>query len=108
MKSLIFCPCGRRCFAEPSPLGKGEERSLSRRPDFYLRRRALRLSLQTAKGMSRLQSGLIAYLDSVKSRDPAARSRWDILFYPGAIALGLHRFAHWLWEGRLSFIARLI
>jgi serine O-acetyltransferase len=60
------------------------------------------------KGMSRLQSGLIAYLDSVKSRDPAARSRWDVLFYPGVWALGLHRFAHWLWEGRLYLLARLV
>src|SRR5437764_11566710 len=56
----------------------------------------------------RLQSGLIDYLDSVKSRDPAARSRWDVLFYPGVLALGLHRFAHWLWEGRLFFLARLV
>src|SRR3954447_11977121 len=56
----------------------------------------------------RLQSGLIAYLDSVKSRDPAARSRWDVLFYPGVMALALHRFAHWLWEGRLYFLARLV
>ena len=55
-----------------------------------------------------MQSGLIAYLDSVKSRDPAARSRWDVLFYPGVTALALHRMAHWLWEGRLFFIARLI
>jgi serine O-acetyltransferase len=55
-----------------------------------------------------LQSGLIAYLDSVKSRDPAARSRWDVLFYPGVWALALHRFANWLWEGRLYFLARLI
>ena len=58
--------------------------------------------------MSRLQSGFTAYLDSVKSRDPAARSRWDVLFYPGVWALGLHRLAHWLWEGRLYFVARLI
>ncbi|HZC37216.1 MAG TPA: serine O-acetyltransferase [Sphingomicrobium sp.] len=55
-----------------------------------------------------MQSGLIAYLDSVKSRDPAARSRWDVLFYPGVFALGLHRLAHWLWEGHLHFIARLV
>ena len=58
--------------------------------------------------MSDLKSGLIDYLDSVKSRDPAARSRWDVLFYPGVWALGLHRVAHWLWEGRIYFIARLI
>ena len=55
-----------------------------------------------------MQSGLIAYLDSVKSRDPAARSRWDVLFYPGVWALALHRVAHWLWEGQLYFVARLI
>ena len=55
-----------------------------------------------------MQSGLIAYLDSVKSRDPAARSRLDVLFYPGVTALALHRLAHWLWEGQLFFVARLI
>ena len=26
---------------------------------------------------------LTAYLDSVHARDPAPRSRWEILFYPG-------------------------
>jgi serine O-acetyltransferase len=55
-----------------------------------------------------MQSGLTAYLDSVKSRDPAARSRWDVLFYPGVWALGLHRVGHWLWEGQLYFLARLV
>ena len=55
-----------------------------------------------------MHSGLIAYLDSVKSRDPAARSRWDVLFYPGVWALGLHRVAHWLWGGQLYFAARLV
>ncbi len=55
-----------------------------------------------------MQSGFIAFLDSVKSRDPAARSRWDVLFYPGVWALGLHRVAHWFWEGRLFFVARLV
>ena len=60
------------------------------------------------KEYRRLQSGFIAYLDSVKSRDPAARSHWDVLFYPGVTALALHRVAHWLWEGRLHFLARMI
>ena len=55
-----------------------------------------------------MKSGLIAYLDSVKSRDPAARSRWDVLLYPGVWALGLHRLAHWLWEGRLYLLARMV
>ncbi len=55
-----------------------------------------------------MASGFIAYLDSVQSRDPAARSRWEVLLYPGVLALGLHRAAHWLWEGRLYFVARLL
>jgi len=55
-----------------------------------------------------MTSGLIAYLDSVKERDPAARSRWEILLYPGVLALGLHRVAHWLYQGELYFLARLI
>ena len=55
-----------------------------------------------------MHSGLIGFLDSIKSRDPAARSRWDVLFYPGVLALGLHRLAHCLWVGELYFIARLV
>ena len=51
---------------------------------------------------------LIAYLDSVKARDPAARSRWEILFYPGVIALGLHRVGHWLYGGQLYVLARMV
>ena len=53
-------------------------------------------------------NGLIAYLDSVKSRDPAARSRWEVLLYPGLWALAFHRVAHWLFGGRLYFLARLV
>jgi serine O-acetyltransferase len=52
--------------------------------------------------------GLLDYLDSVKARDPAARSRWEILIYPGAWALALHRVAHWLYGGRLYFLARCV
>jgi serine O-acetyltransferase len=55
-----------------------------------------------------LQSGFVSYLDSVKSRDPAARSRWEVLIYPGVWALGFHRIAHWLYGGRLFFLARLV
>ncbi len=51
---------------------------------------------------------LIAYLDSVKARDPAPRSRWEVLIYPGVWALGLHRMAHWLFEAELYFLARLV
>jgi serine O-acetyltransferase len=51
---------------------------------------------------------LIAYLDSVKARDPAPRSRWEILTYPGVWALGFHRVAHWLFVAELWFLARLV
>ena len=53
-------------------------------------------------------SGFSAYLDSIKARDPAPRSRWEILLYPGVWALGYHRIAHWLYEGKLYFLARLV
>jgi serine O-acetyltransferase len=53
-------------------------------------------------------SGLVAYLDSIKARDPAPRSRWEILLYPGVLALGLHRVAHWLFKGELYFLARFV
>ena len=52
--------------------------------------------------------GLLAYLDSIKARDPAPRSRWEILLYPGVWALFYHRIAHWLFEGNLFFLARLV
>jgi serine O-acetyltransferase len=53
-------------------------------------------------------SGLVEYLDSIKARDPAPRSRWEILLYPGVLSVGMHRIAHWLFRGQLYFLARLI
>ena len=55
-----------------------------------------------------MTGALIDYLDSVKRRDPAARSRWEILLYPGVLALAFHRAAHWLFEGELFFLARFV
>jgi serine O-acetyltransferase len=55
-----------------------------------------------------LFAGLIDYLESVEARDPAARSHWEVLTYPGAWALGLHRVAHWLYGGELFFLARCV
>jgi serine O-acetyltransferase len=52
--------------------------------------------------------GLRAYLDSVKARDPAPRSRMEIMIYPGVWALGLHRVAHRLFRMRLFFLARFV
>jgi serine O-acetyltransferase len=53
-------------------------------------------------------NGLTAYLDSIKARDPAPHSRWEVLLYPGLWALGFHRVAHWLYRGDLYFLARLV
>jgi serine O-acetyltransferase len=53
-------------------------------------------------------ASLIAYLDSIKARDPAPRSRAEILLYPGLWAVAMHRVAHWLYEADLFFLARLV
>ena len=45
----------------------------------------------------------------VSSRDPAARSALEIIFlYPGFKAIRAHRRAHWCYEHKLFFLARLI
>lgn len=51
---------------------------------------------------------LITYLDSVVARDPAPRSRWEVLLYPGVWALGYHRVAHALFRAGLFFPARAV
>ena len=51
---------------------------------------------------------LTRYLESIVARDPSPRSRWEVLLYPGVLALGLHRVAHWLFEAQLFFLARLV
>jgi serine O-acetyltransferase len=51
---------------------------------------------------------MFAYLDSIKARDPAPRSRLEILTYPGVWALAWHRVAHRLYKARLYFLARLV
>ncbi len=51
---------------------------------------------------------LTTFLDSIIARDPAPRSRWEVLFYPGVVALGFHRLAHWLFGAKLYFLARFV
>jgi serine O-acetyltransferase len=54
-------------------------------------------------------NGLKEYLDSIKQRDPAAKSRLEvILCYPGVHALFLHRIAHALNRNGLRLFARLV
>ena len=51
---------------------------------------------------------LTTYLDSIVARDPAPRSRWEVLLYPGLWAVAWHRVAHWLFGARLYFLARAV
>lgn len=51
---------------------------------------------------------LTAYLDSIVARDPAPRSRWEVLLYPGLWAVFWHRVAHWFFEADLFFLARFV
>jgi serine O-acetyltransferase len=53
-------------------------------------------------------NGLVGYLDSIVARDPAPRSRWEVLLYPGVWALFWHRIANRLFRARLFFLARLV
>ena len=48
-------------------------------------------------------------LESVLSRDPAARNKLEIiLLYSGLHAVWAHRLAHWFWNRRLFLIGRTI
>lgn len=55
-----------------------------------------------------MASTLLDYIDSIKARDPAPRTRWEVLLYPGVHAVALHRVANWLFRGELYFLARLV
>lgn len=48
-------------------------------------------------------------IDGIIARDPAARSRLEVLLcYPGLHALLLHRVAHFAWKRRLPLLARMV
>jgi serine O-acetyltransferase len=48
-------------------------------------------------------------IDAARQRDPAARSRLEVLLcYPGVHALSCHRLAHWLWGTGWIVTARLV
>lgn len=55
-----------------------------------------------------MPSRLKAYIDSIMLRDPAPRSRMEVLLYPGVWAFAYHRLAHRLFRVRLFFLARLV
>jgi len=46
-------------------------------------------------------------IHSIRERDPAARSTWEVLTcYPGLHAVTAHRVSHWLWTHGLKWLAR--
>ncbi|MGE4064103.1 MAG: serine O-acetyltransferase EpsC [Rhodospirillaceae bacterium] len=56
-----------------------------------------------------MAGGLRSMLESIRARDPAARSLLEIaLLYPGVRVLAFHRIAHALFGMRLTFLARLV
>ncbi len=53
--------------------------------------------------------GIRSDIRAALERDPAARSRLEVLLcYPGLHASILHRLAHWLWGRRLRLSARFL
>ena len=50
---------------------------------------------------------LLNDIDCILERDPAARSRWEVLTcYPGLHALYIHKLSHWLWTIGMRWLAR--
>jgi serine O-acetyltransferase len=48
-------------------------------------------------------------IDSIKERDPAARTRLEVvLCYPGLWAVWIYRVSHWLWRHNLRLLARML
>ena len=49
------------------------------------------------------------FLESIKDRDPAAKSQITILLtYPGVKAVMIHNFAHHLWNFKIYLLARAV
>ena len=57
--------------------------------------------------MTTMLKNLFEDIQTVVREDPAARSKWEVLFcYPGLHALWFHRVAHALWMCKRRFLAR--
>lgn len=54
-------------------------------------------------------ANLIDEIDAIRARDPAARSRFDVITsYPSFQVLRFYRLSHWLWGQRWFWLARYI
>src|SRR5438270_180808 len=79
--------------------------SISREPVRAPGRRGLDDNIVTAM----LFQNLRGEIDATLARDPAARSRLEVvLCYPGFQALLYYRAAHWLWERRFYLLGRFV
>ena len=55
----------------------------------------------------KLIKAIKSHLDSIKERDPAAKSYLEVLLlYPSVHAVAAHRIAHWLYKHKRYFAAR--
>lgn len=72
--------------------------------------RCKNLTITCAKiNYAQMLSRLKIEIDSFLARDPAAKSRWDVVFsYPGFHALAFYRLANFLWGKKLRFFARWV
>jgi serine acetyltransferase len=79
--------------------------SKSREPVRAAGRRGLDDNIVTAMLFQNLRDEI----DATLARDPAARSRLEVvLCYPGFQALLYYRAAHWLWERRFYLLGRFV
>jgi serine O-acetyltransferase len=54
-------------------------------------------------------SRITADIDCILERDPAARTRWEVLTcYPGFHAVWMHRLAHACWQGGFKWLGRWV
>ncbi|MGZ3237153.1 MAG: serine O-acetyltransferase, partial [Burkholderiaceae bacterium] len=54
-------------------------------------------------------NGLREDIASIKQRDPAARTGWEVLTcYPGLHAIMFHRLANWFWQHGMRWAGRFI
>ena len=52
---------------------------------------------------------ILEEIDAIIERDPAARSRWEVVFsYPSFHAMRFHRIAHWLWQRDWRWLGRFV
>lgn len=57
--------------------------------------------------LKRIVLGIRQDINAVFDRDPAARTRFEVLVtYPGVHAIWAYRVAHWMWEHKLPFLGR--